>query len=315
MPAHRKEWRVSLAEPGMNLTEDHRQQGYVPPPQGRSARHRAERRARSGRLARAVLPAFFAIVVVAAVAVLSSPLVPTLMSFAATSPATAVTPSTSGVAAAVSTNTTASPTQAAAAGSALLVIQQDGKPAVLALFYAGPKGGAVLAMPGGTLVRSGDRFVLLAQAFSRSDPATLAQPVAAAFSVPKSAVASVEWGALRTAVAQGSQGASPPDSLDPAGANSDAVATALAAAMGGKALSGGAGGWWQPLTMTGQAEAFRATVAAEAKAAGGAPWTGEALGGQTAEYGDGTSYLEPDIQAARAFLATTGAAAGSSSGN
>lgn len=299
----------------MNLALGHRPQGHVPPPRGRSERRRAERRARSGRLARAVVPALFAIVVAVAVAVLSSPLAPALTSFAAAPPTTAVTPSTSGAAAAVSTSTTAPPAQATAAGSALLVIQLGGRPAVLALFYTGPKGGAVLAMPGATLVRSGDRFVLLAQAFSPSDPTALAQPVAAVFSVPKSVVASIEWGALRAALAPGSPGTALPDTLDAAGTDSGAVAIALAAAMGGKTQSASAGGWWQPLAMAGQAEAFRATLAAEAKAAGGLSWTGKALGGQTAEDDDGTSYLEPDIQAARAFLAATGTAAGSGSGN
>ncbi len=136
-------------------------------PQRRSARYARDRRRRRERRGRGIVAGVLAIVVVAAVAVLSSPLVPDQWpaetaeegsaTTAAVTASTAVGPSTVAGPGPNVTVSTGLP-RTSVAGSALLVVTQDGKPALVALFYAGPKGGAVLGMPGVTLFRSGDRF-------------------------------------------------------------------------------------------------------------------------------------------------------------
>jgi hypothetical protein len=253
------------------------------------------------------VPSLLAIAVVVAVAVLSSPLVPSVTQ-AESSPTTAV-----GASASVTTTTTAPP--AAAPGSALLVVQQDGKLVMAALLCAGPKGAVVLGLPGVTLLRSGDGFVVLADAFSASDPATLSGPITEAFGVPTSAVAAVEWSGLKGSLAGSAVGSRLPDTLDARGSDAGPVAAVLATALRGAAAGQAASaGWWRA-DLTGQEEAFQAAVAAEMRAVGGSPWTGQVLEGQMVDSGNGTSYLEPDIQKAREILQATGVAAAAAAAN
>jgi hypothetical protein len=61
-------------------------------------------------------------------------------------------------------------------------------------------------------------------------------------------------------------------------------------------------------------EAFRATVEAGRAFAGASPWTGRVLVGDMVEYGDGGSYLEPDIQKAKGLLQATGATTAATTG-
>ena len=186
------------------------------------------------------------------------------------------------------------------------MITQDGKTAVVALFLAGPKGGVVLGMPGIMLLRSGDRFVELSQAYSPETPTALAAPVAEALAVPPAAVASIEWSELRAALAAAAGGAALPGGLDPTGADAGAVSAVLAATLTKAPPGGGADGWWAQATLQGEADAFRASVQAAIASMGGTAWMGQAIKGTVATYATGEAYLEPDLQAAKAVLAGAG---------
>ena len=282
----------------------------------RTARHRAEHVRVPDRLGRGILPAVLAIVVVAAVMWLWSPFAPELRTSAtaggpASSGGSATTVAVVTTSAPVSTSTPTSTSPASTtppaspSGSALLVITQDGKAAVVALFVAGSKGGAVLGIPGIALLRSGDRFVELSQSYSPDAPAALAAPVAEALSVPSPAVASVEWSGLRAALAAAG-GTTLPERLDPQGADAGAVSAVLAAALTKAPAGGGSDGWWMRATLQGDADAFRASVGAGLASAGGKPWMGQAVTGSVATYDSGETYLEPDLQAAKAVVAGTG---------
>jgi hypothetical protein len=235
------------------------------------------------------------IVVAVAVAVLSSPLVGDLW------PAGSATDTGSTGASGAPTTVVS---QTPAAGSGLLVVTQEGKVALVALLYAGPKGGAILGMPGVTLLRSGDRFVRLADVYSPDAFRAVAGPIASMLGVPEGAVAAVEWRGLRVKVAGAVAGGELPEVLDPQGADAGAVAAVLAITL----TAGGAvgSGWWQSEEMTGDADGFRAALEAAAASADGHGWTGRVLTGGLVEYAAGSAYLEPDVGAAKASLAGAG---------
>lgn len=213
----------------------------------RSIRHHAGRHHRRDRPVRGIISALAAIVVVVAVMVLWSPLTPEIgPSGQVTGPTTVTTAGSVTTAAATdgtatTTNATVTPS-ASPAGSAVLVVQQGSKAVIVALFHAGRGGGLVLGMPGITLLRSEDRFVELEDAYSPGSPAALAVPIARAFAVPPGAVASIEWGDLRSALGDGAGGAKLPDGLDPKGADAGAVSAVLAATLGGDQAAAGAAG-------------------------------------------------------------------------
>jgi hypothetical protein len=295
--------------------------GYARRSERRSSRRNAERRHRSERLGRGILPALLAIVVVVAVMVLWSPLVPaagespsgrgSTTTVAATVPPAvpSVTVTTGGPAATSGPATTTATTAGAPTstpGSALLVVKQDGNVALVALFCAGPKGGVVLGLPGITLLRSGDRFVPLAQAYSPDSPAALAQSIAGALAVPLGAVAAIEWSDLRAALASAAVAVNLPEGLDQQGADAGAISAVLAALLNGGNHAGAAGAWWGQAALQGETDAFRAALAAEIALAAGKPWAGQALTGTVVNYGDGAAYLEPDLQKASGVLSGTG---------
>jgi hypothetical protein len=299
--------------------------GYDGRSERRSSRHDIGRRHRSDRLGRGILPAFLAIVVVVAVMVLWSPLAPELgqsPSAQGSTTTAAATVSSAGPSATVTTGgplttsgpgTTSGPatttaiagTPASTPGSALLVVKQDGNVALVALLCAGAKGGVVLGLPGITLLRSGDRFVRLAQAYSPDSPATLAQPVADALAVPLGAVAAIEWSDLRVALTGAAGDFKLPEGLDPQGADAGAVSAVLAALLNAGNGAGAAGSWWGQAALTGEVDGFRAAVNAEITSAAGKPWAGQALIGTVVDYGAGATYLEPDLQKAIGVLSET----------
>ncbi len=272
-----------------------------PTPQGpggrverRSDRYAAGRRYRPEKPGRGVVPALVAVVVVLAVAVLSSPF------FAGRS-------SSSGRPAqnASSVSTTAS-LPSTASGDALLVVTQDGRPVLAELFHTGNGKRVILGIPGISIFRSADGFSRLAELYGQERPEAVAGSVAAALDVPPTAVAAVEWRGLQSVLSDGAGSPRFPESLDPMGADAGAVAAVLAAASGP-----GADGrtetpvWWRAAALTGQDAAFRAALDATAGAKSGDAWTGLALPGVMRDYGDG-AYFEPDLQVARSILAGAG---------
>jgi hypothetical protein len=188
-------------------------------------------------------------------------------------------------------------------GGGLLVVEQEGKTVEAALVYAGSNDGVVLAIPGVTLLRSGDRFAPIAQLATPDQPAALSDPVSDALAVPVEAVASITWKDLRDSLSHAGIEALPPLVLDPTGADAAGLATALAALMSkGGTVTGGAD--WDTFSLGGDAEGFRAVLAAARAANPRGGWTGQAVSGLLNQEGDST-YLEPDLDEARDVLGVT----------
>jgi hypothetical protein len=276
----------------------------------RSVRHHAERRRRAGRLFVVAAPAAVVIVIVA----LLFPFLASPLQQGNGAEGTATTATTAaGTSGAVGTATSVAPAASGGAGSvpanppgnAVLVVEQDRAPVVLALTFAGPKGGLVLALPAVALLRAGDRFTRAAQLYAPGKPQALVQSLSNAFAVPVGAVASVEWSHLREALANDGIDPLPPLRLDSKGENAGGVAEALAAALGKSGADGGGSGWGQE-RFAGDTEGFRAAVGAALVAAQHMGWTGQAVTGTLVENGD-LIYLEPDIKTARNVVAGIGA--------
>jgi hypothetical protein len=175
----------------------------------------------------------------------------------------------------------------------LLVVEQEGKAVEAALVYSGTNGGVVLAVPGVTLLRSGDRFASLAQLATQDQPPALAGAVSDALAVTVEAVASITWKDLRDSLASAGVEALPASVLDPTGADAAGLATALAVLVGKDGATISEPDWGES-SMRGDTEGFQAVVAAARAANAGGGWTGKAVSGLLTQEGDVT-YLEPDL--------------------
>ena len=173
------------------------------------------------------------------------------------------------------------------------------------LVSAGPKGGVVLGLPGVTLLRSGDRFTQLATLYIPDQPEALEQTLADALGVAVGAVASLNWGDLRGALAASGIEPLPAQRLDRKDGNAGQVAQAVAAAMGKSGVNAAAP-VFEGVSLAGDADGFRTAVAVALRAAQVTGWAGEAVTGTLVDGSDFT-YLEPDIKRARSVLAGTGA--------
>jgi hypothetical protein len=253
----------------------------------RSLRHHAERRKRAGRLFWAAGPALAVVIVVAV-------LFPLLVSPGQGSAAT-VGGSVTGGSSGSATST--------ASGSALLVVEQDGRPAVLALIAAGAKGGLVLGLPAVTILRSGDRFAQISTLYVPGQPETLTKTLSEVLGAPVGAVATVQWSALRDGLADSGVQNLPPEQLDQQDGDAGAVAGALAAALATSGAAAAQRGW--EAALEGDPEGFRAVLAAALARAGGTVWTGRGITGTLVDSG-ALTYLEPDVKTARSLLAGTG---------
>jgi hypothetical protein len=275
----------------------------------RSFRHHAERRRRAGRLFQELAPAAALILVLAVMfPLLASPGqqgegaggTPAVL------PDTTLASDTTAVGTAANGGSGASASAPASPpGSALLVIEQNGAAASVALLFAGPKGGLVLALPGVTLLRSGDRFAQIARLYAPDKRRDLAQPLADVLAVPVGAVASVEWSDLRDALANKGIDPLPSEPVDPKDADTAELANALATMLGKRDTNGGDLGW-DDGRLAGDVEGFGAAVHAALLAAQGNGWTGQAVTGTLVASGDVT-YLEPDVKTARSALVAMGA--------
>lgn len=258
--------------------------GYHSRSERRSTRREAQRRRTVGHLLWVAAPIMAGVVVIVA-----------LFAFV-------VTPS-EGEGAGSSSATTSS-ASLGRQGSGLLVVEQSGTVVEAALVYSGAGGGLVLAIPGTTLLRSGERFATVAQLFASDQRTALAGSLADAVEVPLGAVASAGWGDLRDFLADAGIDPLPPVELDPTGADAAEVAAALAAML--RASGSGAGeSLWNGLALRGEAAGFREAVGAALAAVQGGGWTGRALPGSLRQEGVGT-YLEPDLAGVRSILGTTG---------
>jgi hypothetical protein len=262
--------------------------GYHSRSERRSTRREAQRKRTAGRLLWVAAPIIAGVVVIAA-----------LFAF--------VVMPYEGEGAGVS-STTASTVATGSRGGGLLVLEQDGRVVDAALIYPRPGGGIVLTVPGLTLLKSGDRFAVVAQLFAADQQAASADPLAEALGVPVEAVASIEWADLRASLADAGIDPLPPAGLDAAGADAAALAGALAAFID-RNDSMAAGPDWEAPSFRDDAGRFLAAIADALAAGGSGGWSGQALTGAVMQEGDVT-YLEPDIDGARKALGVVGGTEG-----
>jgi hypothetical protein len=183
--------------------------------------------------------------------------------------------------------------------SVLFVEQEETAPAVVMLLPSG-EGGLALAMPGNTLLKTGNGFRTLAELRASSEEQVLREALAQELGVNPGSIASVQWPDLQAALAQQGVGGSLPAELEATAGGAAKAAEAVVALVGASAAGGGSATWDQ-LEMTGDPEGFRAAVEQAAGSAAGAVWTEEVLPGKIVE-GVGFEYFEPDLQQARALL-------------
>jgi hypothetical protein len=190
--------------------------------------------------------------------------------------------------------------------SALLVIEQDGTVVEAALVHAGPAGKIVLTVPGATLLRWTDRFVLVADLHATGDPKDLPNVLADNLGVPVGPIVTVGWSDLRESLVDAGIDPLPPAALDSDGADSAQVADALAAFV--EKSTGSTGRLpWKPTLSRGDVDGFRAAVEAAVSLNTGTAWAGEALTGRVTRTGD-LVYLEPDLRKAQSVLGAAEAA-------
>ncbi len=188
------------------------------------------------------------------------------------------------------------------------MIEQDGVVVDAVLIHPRPDGGIVLTVPGVTLLRSSDRFVVVARLFTPDQPEALTDSLAEALGVTVEAAASIEWADLRGSLADAGIDPLPPVGLDAVGADAAALAAALAAFVGGSG-SDATGPDWETPSFRDDDGRFGAAVTAALAAGGAGGWTGQALTGVVMREGELT-YMEPDIAGARNALAVAGGTEG-----
>jgi hypothetical protein len=177
---------------------------------------------------------------------------------------------------------------------------------VILLISGSAKAGVVVGMPGITLLKSGDRFTLLADLFTSDAPDPASAP-AEAFARTLGAVASIDWTGLRSALASAPGGDKMPELLDPKGADAGVLAAVLAASFSSAANGAGGTPWWESAALGSNADAFRKVLASARQATVNGDWRGQALPGELVEYEPGAWYFAPDPQAIQNLLADSSA--------
>ncbi len=200
-----------------------------------------------------------------------------------------------------STGTTAPPTQAAVEGSALLMVEADGVPAVAVLLQPWDEGGVVLAIPGVTLLEGQGSFQTLAEMHKTGGLEAAKGALASALAMAIGPAAVVEWQELRSALADA--GLEDLPEVIEVVAQGEAIARAVRDLVAGSG-AGGPPNTLDEMRLDGEADGFLQAVRLDAESMTANVWTAGALGGSVVD-GDGFWYLEPDIQAARALLIVT----------
>jgi hypothetical protein len=189
-------------------------------------------------------------------------------------------------------------------GSGLLVIEQGDVASVVVLLHPRGEGGAVLGMPGMTLIKTaGAEFKTLSDLHRSGQDEALGSALAEALGVRTGAIASVQWSALRDAMTQAGVDDLPPVELTLRDVNTDEVARGVMALAGAGNSANGAA-IWERLALAGDASGFRGAVKVAAPLISTGAWTGVALPGRVVE-GAEFEYLEPDVELAKTLLAGT----------
>lgn len=197
-------------------------------------------------------------------------------------------------------STTTAATMAGSRAAVLLVTEQDTLQAAIVfgtrVFETGEATGAMLVVPAITLLLNGDRFATAADIYAAEGGSQLAAVLAGQLGVTVTSTARVSWAALDDAFT--SSGVSgPPVALgEPAGAA--ALSEALRSVTS-EDEEPRLAGLWEALDLDAD---FREVLRAPGA---GIRWSVAAVRGEI-EQGDGFTYLEPNLSAARALLAASG---------
>jgi LytR cell envelope-related transcriptional attenuator len=205
-------------------------------------------------------------------------------------------------------STTTTPAAEPQKPSSLLAVEQEGTVPVVLLVHPRSYGGAVLAMPGITLLKTAAGFKILAELDVLGEGEALAA-LSEALAVSVETTASVEWKDLRSGMIAAGIGDVPAEVLasEPGGtdliAQADAVAGAALALFAAMDSEEGAGVWGD-LELGGDASGFVDAIAENTSAMSLGGWTAASITGEI-RGGAGSEYLEPDMRAAGALLAGT----------
>jgi hypothetical protein len=193
------------------------------------------------------------------------------------------------------------------AGSGLLFIEQDDALLLAVLLQPREKGGAVLSMPGITLVKSGTAFRTLADLYAAGATGALAEALSDALAVLVGPEVSVGWSELRRAMTSVGVSELPAGALTGEEREAEVVAQALLAFVTKNGSERGAA-VWDALELGGDSAGFRDAVSIDATSISTTAWTAAVLTGRLVE-GEGFKYLEPELEEARTLLSASSAEA------
>jgi hypothetical protein len=198
----------------------------------------------------------------------------------------------------VSTTTTAA--RQSVAGSGLLLVTQDQALSLAILLQPWDTGGVVLAVPGIVLLVGGGAFDTLTGMYEKGQADAVAAALREALDVPAGPVAVVEWSDFAAAMTAAGVAGVPAGALRSVAEEAEILAQAARGFIGEYASDAGAG-LWNGLRMEGEKAEFLRAVGLEAATMAADVWTAYGLTG-TVITGEGFTYLEPDVEAAKALL-------------
>ena len=190
---------------------------------------------------------------------------------------------------------------APAGRGALLVVEQGATPSLMVLLQSRSAGGVVLAIPGITLLKAGDSFQLVSALAGDNQKSLLVGALGDAFGAQVGSVASVPWAGLRAAMVEAGVKQLPASTLSADPGETALVAAGVLELL--RAQNAGSVARWEKLALSGDSSPFRAAVATFAAATG--DWISAAVTGNLVQAADGSSYLNPKADVAKALLAST----------
>jgi hypothetical protein len=209
-----------------------------------------------------------------------------------------------GDATAIATSTTVVAPQVE--GSGVLLIEKDQVLRWAVVLQPRESGGAVLAVPGITLLQSGSSFKTLADMYRAGDADTVESALAGALGLSLGPVAVVDWSALQAAAKAAGTEELPGDSSAIGVVPGEAVAAVVKTLMG-KYVSADDHGPWDDMALRGDSSEFLRIVGLDQAGMSANAWTIAAVTGILVD-GEGFMYLEPDVEAAKVLLAVSAGA-------
>lgn len=189
-----------------------------------------------------------------------------------------------------------------AAGSGLLLVEEGDSVQLAVLLQPWDEGGAVLGVPGITLVEGGGVFQTISEVFLTDGTGGVADRLSEALAMPIGPSATVDWAALRAGMNSAGVGGVPEGGLSYSPGAILPVVEALRTFVAVH-VSGQGSDLWDGLKLGGNKRGFIDAVEIDARSMAGIDWEATELGG-TVVSGDGFVYLEADFEEARNLLGT-----------